>query len=485
MSDSEQDTETLLAILSSLLDHPLPQQDVLLNALAHANGNIDGALDSLRRGSRSLNSNLGPQTTRKRAATGVLDDWLTPAVARGSQITKKYKPNTTPNHSPVKVLNEPSVSPRAVESRRRDITPQKPSSSSVKPLVPFTDVLRPPPPTSPVVPQLVPLTLSNPAMVEKHTPCTLHPCVLPSELACRLFHTMVDASKEWKPNKWWLFDRVVESPHRTSFYARRSDGVNDDSTWQEAAKYWYNGRVTSTPPVFPPEMEEACQLIEKVVNKVMQTRSRYPLEWGGTGSDGHAWKANVAASNCYTGGKEGVGFHSDQLTYLGPFPTIASLSLGTTRVFRLREVIPKSETAGRQAQTFNIPVAHNSLVIMHASTQERFKHSIPLQRAVDVFHPKFPSHINPDSGESNCRINITFRFYRPDFRPPSIPVCMCGVPCILRADMKGRKQDEDGVHMRYLWMCYAGAQNDGKGCSFVKLMDCKSEGRGPLLKDCP
>ena len=28
------------------------------------------------------------------------------------------------------------------------------------------------------------------------------------------------------------------------------------------------------------------------------------------------------------GGKEGVGFHSDQMTYLGPFPTIASLSLG-------------------------------------------------------------------------------------------------------------------------------------------------------------
>lgn len=49
---------------------------------------------------------------------------------------------------------------------------------------------------------------------------------------------------------------------------------------------------------------------------------------------------------------------------------------------------------------------------MHASTQERFKHSIPPQRAIDVFRPTFPSHLNPDMVESNCRINITFRFYR-------------------------------------------------------------------------
>ncbi|KAF8584849.1 hypothetical protein K439DRAFT_1653133 [Ramaria rubella] len=183
--------------------------------------------------------------------------------------------------------------------------------------------------------------------------------------------------------------------------------------------------------------------------------------------------ANVAAINCYTGGKEGVGFHSDQLTYLGPFPTIASLSLGTTRVFQLCEVIPRSETGGRQAQMFNIPVAHNLLVIMHASTQEHFKHSIPLQRAIDVFHPKFPSHITQTQEKAT-----------PDLRLLSIPVCMCGVPCILCANMKGCKQDEDGVHMHYLWICYTGAQNDGKGCSFVKLMDCKSEGHGPLLKDC-
>lgn len=91
-------------------------------------------------------------------------------------------------------------------------------------------------------------------------------------------------------------------------------------------------------------MEEACSYIEKIVNAEMHKRDRYPLEWGGeppAGTSGSSmgsesqeekrviWHANVAASNRYEGSQEGVGFHSDQLTNLGPYPTIASLSLGT------------------------------------------------------------------------------------------------------------------------------------------------------------
>lgn len=131
-------------------------------------------------------------------------------------------------------------------------------------------------------------------------------------------------------------------------------------------------------------MEAACQYIEKAVNEEIQKRARFPLEWAGTPEpDGMIWHANVAAANCYEGTKEGVGFHSDQLTNLGPYPTIASLSLGTfvhltipsncsmlrscvyqqgtTRVFRLREVIPASEKERRQARTYNIPLPHNSV----------------------------------------------------------------------------------------------------------------------------
>lgn len=141
---------------------------------------------------------------------------------------------------------------------------------------------------------------------------------------------------------------------------------------------------------------------------------------------------------------------------------------------------------------------------MHASCQERFKHAIPPQPTIDPFHPSFPktragdeddhdddtcqsprcSHATP---AYNARINITFRFYRPDFSPSSIPRCKCGVPCILRPDMKNRySSDEEATTsklslvQKYWWTCYAGAQNDGKGCGLWQVMDIEKEGRGPF-----
>lgn len=146
----------------------------------------------------------------------------------------------------------------------------------------------------------------------------------------------------------------------------------------------YNGRQTEAPSHFPEAMEEACSYIERVVNAEMRKRKRFPLEWGGDsandGEDAILWHANVAASNRYEGGKENVGFHTDQLTNLGPYPTIASLSLGekqftinfmllkvplclsgATRTFRLREVIPTDDKKVRNARTFNIPLVHNSV----------------------------------------------------------------------------------------------------------------------------
>lgn len=90
--------------------------------------------------------------------------------------------------------------------------------------------------------------------------------------------------------------------------------------------------MSKPPPVFPPAMEEACKIVEGIVNEEMKKRKHFNLEWGGDTQ--RVWRANVAASNCYEGGKESVGFHSDQLTYLGPYPTIASLSLGQSYFIR-------------------------------------------------------------------------------------------------------------------------------------------------------
>ena len=138
---------------------------------------------------------------------------------------------------------------------------------------------------------------------------------------------------------------------------------------------------------------------------------------------------------------------------------------------------------------------------MHPPTQEVFKHAIVPQTVIDTFryHPSSNSpsttdaststpllNDDPDSQlkSSNCRINITFRFFRPDYRPSTIPRCKCGEATILRPDMRG-KRDKDGRLDRYWWACQAGKkiENEGKDCGMWKEMDARAEGRGPFVGD--
>jgi len=135
---------------------------------------------------------------------------------------------------------------------------------------------------------------------------------------------------------------------------------------------------------------------------------------------------------------------------------------------------------------------------MHASTQERFKHSIPPRNTIDRFNPPYPPPTNfPELAfdPGHCRINVTFRFFRPDFHPDTIPRCKCGEMTTLRPDMKGRQREPAGESKGgsaesswerstgYWWACTAGDQNEGKGCGFWKVMDAKAEGRGPFAAD--
>ena len=346
---------------------------------------------------------------------------------------------------------------------------------------------------------LPPLLLTRPEQVAQHTPCSLHFGILPAALAERLYRVMLAESKAWERNRWYLADRHVESPHTTAFY----------STDPEAdSAHWYMGRKDhkEIPNGFLPAMEEARQIIEAFVNDYLEKRQRYGLEYDGP------WRANVAAANCYKGRAEvglpnsfecvaawanarrfgrsrcaprlhqTVGAHADQLTYLGPYPTIASLSLGVTRNFRLRGVPSiQADTASSEPpiRTFDVVLPHNSLCLMGAGTQERFKHSIPPARSIDIFKLK-----NRETGETETfveRINMTFRFYRPDFKPASTPVCACGIPCVLRADAKGKAAAAvvasssvstisgagaagttawSESQMRFFWQCTAGAQSE-------------------------
>ncbi|KAG5342225.1 hypothetical protein C0989_004537 [Termitomyces sp. Mn162] len=198
------DTDTLLALVASLLTEKRPDPDTILEALVQCDGDVEAAANLLN-GKADIK-------TKKRKRVG-LETWL-------------EKSSKSPRIS--------SDGPSTQEESRN----KPPSSSTHTRLLPVVDlmsVLQPPPsPTKKKLVQLPPLLLINPDMVAENTPCTLHLSVLPPELACKLFYTMIAASRSWSRNKWWLFDRVVESPHRTSFFAREGSGP-----MQEAAQHWY------------------------------------------------------------------------------------------------------------------------------------------------------------------------------------------------------------------------------------------------------
>lgn len=325
------------------------------------------------------------------------------------------------------------------ELDRTRSAPAKPVRSAYELLKPAERPTQPEPPVATHV-NLPPLTLRTSDMVAKHTKglVTLVENALPQELASRLYvkmvkeslgegegdkpcacnlpvqfsvdrpHTHIDGISAGQPNKWYLVDREVTSPHTSCFYRSLPEQITaqsgyDAAGFDESATYWYNGAKRTARP-FTSDQEEARLLVREFVRVLLEGRERHPLEYEGE------WDPNVAVANCYRGSKEvsrarasgisriltpamafqSVGFHSDVLQYLGPFPTIASLTLGCTRPFRLRPFIPSGSAATEavpppEIRTLDIVLPHNSLLIMHAGCQERYKHAVPPVNGMDVF----------------------------------------------------------------------------------------------------
>ena len=97
---------------------------------------------------------------------------------------------------------------------------------------------------------------------------------------------------------------------------------------------------------------------------------------------------NSVLLNLYRDGGGGMGWHSDDEAELGSEPVIASLSLGATRDFCLREKKQRS-------QRLKLELGSGDLLIMAGQLQVNWQHQVPkTRRAV---------------GE---RINLTFRHVR-------------------------------------------------------------------------
>jgi alkylated DNA repair dioxygenase AlkB len=324
------------------------------------------------------------------------------------------------------------------------------------------------------------LHLYSPEDIAAHTPCSIIHNFLPPAEADALLLELLDETPTFSRDKFKLFDRVVESPHTFCLYA---------DSWNEAEKqrteYYYNGgRVSDVRPSLP-HMLKARDRVQKAVNNEIEQRIRdfYPDGKKLLFQDPGTWQPNAAFVNCYDGGNESVGYHSDHLTYLGPRAVIGSLSLGVAREFRVRKIISRDEeslkdTNGKSAESWikdksearadaegqiAIHLPHNSLLVMHSDMQETWKHSIAPAQAID-----------PHPVAKNKRLNITYRYYKANLHPEFTPRCRCNIPCVLRCVQ--RKKENRG---RYMWMCYAGYTEGQEGCSFFQWAEFDEDGRPP------
>jgi alkylated DNA repair dioxygenase AlkB len=172
--------------------------------------------------------------------------------------------------------------------------------------------------------------------------------------------TDLRASVPWETHCIRLFGREVASP-------RLSCWVGDADTG-----YTYS-RTRFDPRPWP-----AC---------LKAWRRRIETECGAS--------FNSVLANRYRGGDDSMGWHSDDEPELGAQPVIASLSLGSTRAFRLRRKSPRGVRATPR-DTLILPLPHGSLLRMAGDTQRFYRHEVPKVRGM--------------TGE---RINLTFRWVNP------------------------------------------------------------------------
>ncbi len=99
------------------------------------------------------------------------------------------------------------------------------------------------------------------------------------------------------------------------------------------------------------------------------------------------YKFNSVLLNYYRTGIDSNGWHSDDEKELGINPIIASISLGSSRKFKMKHNTNKNDDS-----KIDVSLDHGSLLVMKGTTQHFWKHCIPKTKKI----------IKP-------RLNLTFR----------------------------------------------------------------------------
>lgn len=155
---------------------------------------------------------------------------------------------------------------------------------------------------------------------------------------------------EWRDESIVMFGKRVMQPRRTALYG------------DVGLSYRYSGRTMHPTPWTPAllDIKHAC---EAAADTTFTT----------------------VLLNLYRNGLDSMGWHRDNERSLGTEPSIASVSLGATRLFQCKHRTDRS-------LRLSLPLDHGSLVVMKGAMQEHWYHCVPKELKVQ-----------------EVRINLTFR----------------------------------------------------------------------------
>lgn len=173
---------------------------------------------------------------------------------------------------------------------------------------------------------------------------------------CAALFTALEAGIRWERHVLRMFGRWVPMPRQTAWFGPHGYGYS--GAWHPAA------------PLLP-----ALADVQAAV--AAETAQPY----------------NSVLLNRYADGQDCVGWHSDDDYDPGPHAGVASVSLGATRRFRLRN--------RHTRETVRVDLVAGSLLLMGPGTQRDWQHALPRsKKCLEV------------------RINLTFRYV---FSPGKTP----------------------------------------------------------------
>ncbi|KAK6335924.1 hypothetical protein TWF730_003299 [Orbilia blumenaviensis] len=231
----------------------------------------------------------------------------------------------------------------------------------------------PPPPTRPITKPSLNLTFHHP--------------FLPSKTSKQLY-TFLRASLPFYRVTYSIkrdnLSTVVNTPRYTTVFGVDSNSYFHSNSSSGSGSEGLALLDTKSNTPVPKERYKACicpprpipqclEILKSIVER--ETGERY----------------NFILVNYYADSSDSIAFHSDDESFLGPNPTIASLSLGTTRDFLMKH---KSE----KSLTLKLSLNNGEMVVMKGETQRMWMHSIP-KRANTI----------KGGWTGGGRVNITFR----------------------------------------------------------------------------